>query len=155
AAVPALLEALSDADAEVRRLALVALRQLDAPTKEHAPALAGLLKDAQAPERLYAIEALGRLGTQAAEAAPGLTGALKDPNRAVRLQAALAVLKVAPDAAGPAAAVLVRLQKAVTTAELKDRAAAALRQQARLALIACGEPAVTELVKGYSAFKGG
>ena len=87
AAVPGLTAALADADGDVRRAAIAALRQIqpDIPASEDViRAYTTDLRDPDGAVRLLAVRALGRLGTAAQPAVPAIEALLNDPERDVR-----------------------------------------------------------------------
>lgn len=136
ASLKAIVEHLSDEDAQVRRAAVRALRMVDAPRAsvrplvikllndpdpsiamralsalveggvEVVPALASALDEREA--RYWACLALGEIGPQAKAAVPNLIKSLTDDRPEVRLQAALALAEIGPDAK-PAAGELIKL----------------------------------------------
>ena len=67
-AVPALIAALKDEDADVRRSAATALGKIGAEAKEAIPSLTDALKDEDADVRNNAAEALSKIGAKAKEA---------------------------------------------------------------------------------------
>ncbi len=97
-AVPALTLVLSDADGDVRRAAVTAIRLIQPqakPSKELIAAIAADLKDADDNLRLNAIRTLGKLGPAAAAAMTALEPLLADPDKDVRRAAGEAMLKLA------------------------------------------------------------
>src|SRR5437660_755236 len=72
-AVPALVEALADGDAELRSRAAGLLGGVGPAAKDAVPALARALADEHEEVRVAAIVALGDLGPVAAGAVPALT----------------------------------------------------------------------------------
>jgi HEAT repeat protein len=108
-AVPALSEAMHDADPEVRLAVAKAVWNITGQTEEVVPALARLLKrkwpaapDATEVRRQFlqgVIEALGRIGTPATAALPMLLEKTRDENRHVRESAVRAVRQIDPKAA--------------------------------------------------------
>jgi HEAT repeat protein len=97
-AVPALTLALADADGDVRRAAVAAIRLIQPqakPSKELVQAIAADLKDPDDNVRLNAVRTLGKLGSAAAAAMPALEPLLSDPDKDVRRAAAEAMLKLA------------------------------------------------------------
>jgi HEAT repeat protein len=114
-AVPGLLEALHDADADVRWAAAAALERIgDAAA---VPGLLAALGDADANVREAAAAALGEIGDAAA--VPGLLAALRDANAGVRRAAAAALGEIGDAAAVPG------LLHALRDAEARVREAAA------------------------------
>lgn len=94
-----LVEALADADAEVRLQAAAALAECGPPALEP---LTKALADGSAPRRAAAAYALGLMGRAASPALPELTRLLKDGDRAARRQAATALSRVMADLRRPA-----------------------------------------------------
>jgi HEAT repeat protein len=92
-AVPGLLEALRNPDAEVRRQATIALGYLGqiGTGRQIARALGARVKDESPEVRSGAANALGTLGPNAQEAIPGLIEALQDSDPETRSSAALAL----------------------------------------------------------------
>jgi HEAT repeat protein len=76
-AVPALVSALNNPKAVVRRLAADALAKIGPAAKDAVPALTGSLRDEDVEVRYRAIRALGNIGPAASSAVPGLIEALK------------------------------------------------------------------------------
>jgi HEAT repeat protein len=114
-AVPGLLEALHDADADVRWAAAAALERIgDAAA---VPGLLEALHDADADVRWAAAAALERIGDAAA--VPGLLAALRDANAGVRRAAAEMLGQIGDAAAVPG------LLHALRDAEARVRKAAA------------------------------
>jgi HEAT repeat protein len=114
-AVPGLLEALHDADADVRWAAAAALERIgDAAA---VPGLLEALHDADADVRWAAAAALERIGDAAA--VPGLLAALRDANAGVRRAAAEMLGQIGDAAAVPG------LLHALRDAEARVREAAA------------------------------
>lgn len=96
-AVPALTVALGDADADVRRAAIAALRLVQPAakaSKELIEAIAVDLKDPDADVRLVAVRTLAKLGPAAAAALPALEPLVNDPDKDVRRAVADAVAKI-------------------------------------------------------------
>lgn len=97
-AVPALTLALGDADGDVRRAAIAAIRLIQPqakPSKELVQAIAADLKDPDDNLRLNAVRTLGKLGSAASAAIPALEPLLTDPDKDVRRAAGEAMLKLA------------------------------------------------------------
>jgi HEAT repeat protein len=97
-AVPSLTLALGDADADVRRAAVAAIRLIQPqakPSKELVQAIAADLKDPDDGVRLNAVRTLGKFGPAAAAALPALEPLLTDPDKDVRRAAGEAMLKLA------------------------------------------------------------
>jgi hypothetical protein len=112
AAVPALIDALKDQDAEVRTKAAYALGEIGLGHRCGAagvPALINALKDQDAEVRGCAAEALGTIGEESKAAVPALIDALKDrekgwanwrgSSKTVSPMAAGALSKIDPEAA--------------------------------------------------------
>jgi len=124
--VPALTEALKDADPGVRAAAAESLGRLSEYAREAVPALVETFKDKKADRfvRGYAAFAIGRIGGAAAkEAVPTLAEAVtdKDTPADLRRSAATALGALKDDGAGGAAA----LGKALQDANVDVRRAAA------------------------------
>jgi HEAT repeat protein len=98
AAVPALIEALKDADPIIRRSAASALAKRRRAAREAVPALVQALKDADQSVAISAGEALSEIGPAASEGIPALVQALKDEDPRVRLGAASALAQMGPAA---------------------------------------------------------
>ena len=94
-AIPPLVQALEDQDADLRISAAAALARTG-PADEALPQLIAALADHHAEVRGSAAEALGMMGPAAAEAVPQLTRGLKDPDSDVRKSAAEALGKIGP-----------------------------------------------------------
>lgn len=90
-ALPGLIEALDDANAQVRLRAIRPIVVMGAVASDAAPALASRLADDDAQVRQWSAVALGQIGPPAAGAVPRLAEALKDPETAVRQAAAAAL----------------------------------------------------------------
>jgi hypothetical protein len=86
--VPALLDALADADGSVRQLAAATLIKIGPDT---VPALVVALTTKDAARRANVAYVLGQLGEPAQEALPALAKALKDDDAEVRRRAAYAL----------------------------------------------------------------
>src|SRR5438874_2098110 len=127
---------LTDADAQVRRASVRALRMIEAPRQTTTPLIVKLLNDSdpavamralstiaeggvemvpaltaaleQKEARYWACLALAEIGAQAKAAVPGLVKALADERPEVRLQAAVALGEIGAEAK-PAAGALVKL----------------------------------------------
>jgi HEAT repeat protein len=97
AAIPAVVEALKDADPDVRKWAIGTLSSLDAGSR--VTALADLVKDKNIGVRARALEALISLGPNARAATPKLLeAAIKDAADQCRIQALSALKAIGPDA---------------------------------------------------------
>ena len=94
-AVPALIDALKDEDAQVRWRAAEALGAI---RQASVPALMTALKDEQAEVRWRAADALGMMGSAAKDAVPSLVEALHDESWLVRERAAHALGEIGPEA---------------------------------------------------------
>jgi HEAT repeat protein len=112
-AIPALTNALHDADEDVRIVAGRALRKIkpvEEPRekKEPAPAAKGVeelikkLKDPDEVVRIKAARALGKMGPEAKTAVPALTEAGKDADEDVRAAAERALKAIGPSDEDPA-----------------------------------------------------
>src|SRR5206468_818984 len=121
----AVVDRLSDADAQVRRASVRALRMIEAPRQAVAPLIVKLLNDAdptvamralssiaeggvevvpaltaaldEREARYWACVALSEIGPQAKAAVPGLIKVLSDDRAEVRLQATIALGEIGPD----------------------------------------------------------
>jgi len=90
-AVPALINALRDDDAQVRSKAAYALGQMRGMAVTGVPALVELLDDSRAYVRRSALWALLKIGRAAKGAVPALPKMLNDPSKSVREAAAVVV----------------------------------------------------------------
>jgi RNA polymerase sigma factor (sigma-70 family) len=98
ATIPAVTTALQDEDPDIRRRAVVALRNID-PEGMSASALAKVVTDDDADVRYTAIQLLGIWGPKARVATPQLlTAAVKAPNLSSRRMALIALRALKPDA---------------------------------------------------------
>ena len=93
-AVPALIDALRDTDAGVRKAAANALGKVDPDVKLAVPALTDALKDKAPPVRQAAASALGLIGPDAKDAIPILRETQKDSDRAVSRAANMAIQRI-------------------------------------------------------------
>jgi len=97
-AIPALIDALGDADPLVRQWVATALQNLanhfGSILKPAVPALTHLLKDADALVRQWAAHALGAVGAEAHAASAALKAALKDDEPSVQEAAAQAIKEI-------------------------------------------------------------
>ena len=93
-AVPALIDALRDTDAGVRKAAANALGKVDPDVKLAVPALTDALKDKVPPVRQAAASALGLIGPDAKDAIPTLRETQKDSDRAVSRAANMAIQRI-------------------------------------------------------------
>jgi len=106
AAVPALIKATADQDADVRAWSAHALAEIGPDAVEAVPALIKLLKDsAEGPRNTSAI-ALGSIGPGASEAVPALIEALEDGSADVRLFATTAIKRIRGEKLAPRPACL-------------------------------------------------
>ncbi len=90
--VSALIQSLTDPDANIRSSAAIALGRIETDATEVVPVLIRTLADQDANVRLSVAISLGRLGPEASAAAPALTQTLADPSNEVR-EASIAALK--------------------------------------------------------------
>jgi HEAT repeat protein len=95
-ALPDLIQALEDADPQVRRNAAKAVGRAGASAAPVAPALVAALRDPEPDVAAAAATALGKIGPGAAGAAPALLEALHHPNTEVRAHAAEALSMLGP-----------------------------------------------------------
>src|SRR5262249_7746171 len=102
-AVPALVDAMRDDNAQVRRTVTAALGEIGPAARTAVPALVTALRDRCPAVRRRAAVALGEVGPVAFKAVPALVAALKDADLVVRRWAAFALGEVGPKA-GPLAA---------------------------------------------------
>ena len=93
-AVPALIEALHDPDALVRKAAANALGKVDPDVKLAVPALTDALKDKVPAVRQAAAGALGLIGSDAKDAIPILRETQKDSDKAVSRAASMAIQRI-------------------------------------------------------------
>jgi HEAT repeat protein len=94
AALPALIEALTDDDRDVRAWAAGAIGWMGPPAEPAIPALVKLLRDPYEGARNNGCIALEHIGPAAREALPVLREALNDPSRDVRRFAAVAIQRI-------------------------------------------------------------
>ena len=94
AALPALIDALTDDDRDVRAWAAGAIGWMGQASEPAIPAFVKLLRDPYEGARNNACIALGRIGPAASEALPVLREALNDPSRDVRGFAAVAIQRI-------------------------------------------------------------
>jgi HEAT repeat protein len=160
AAVPALIQALGDADWNVRRAACEALGEIGDASA--VPALIQALGDWAESVRRAACEALGEIGD--ASAVPALLQALGDKNEDVRRAACEALIQIGAPAVPALTQAIsewdadMRCAACWVLGEIGDfRAAPVLvhalknmetRAAAHKAIVKLGEPAVAELVQG-------
>ena len=94
AAMPALIEAMKDADHRVRAWAAHALGEIGPDAERAVPALIKMLKDPEEGPRNCSAIALGRIGPAARPAIPALQEALNDPKKDVRFFALKAIKRI-------------------------------------------------------------
>ena len=94
AALPALIDALTGDDRDVRAWAAGAIGWMGPAAEPAIPVLVKLLRDPYEGARNNACIALGRIGPAAREALPVLREALNDPSRDVRRFAAIAIQRI-------------------------------------------------------------
>ena len=94
AALPALIDALTDDDRDVRAWAAGAIWAMGPVAEPAIPELVKLLRDPYEGARNNACIALGRIGPAAREALPVLRESLNDPSRDVRWFAAEAIQRI-------------------------------------------------------------
>lgn len=93
-AIPALIKASKDKDSDVRMGAAIALGDMGVETSSVVPILVQALENPYVRRR--AADALGHIGSEASSAVPALTEALKDRDSELRASAASALEKIAP-----------------------------------------------------------
>jgi HEAT repeat protein len=93
-AMPALIQATADADADVRAWAAHALAEIGPGAQPAIPALIRLLSDKEEGPRNTSCLALGKIGPAAKEALPALREALQDSSRDVRRFAEQAIEEI-------------------------------------------------------------
>jgi HEAT repeat protein len=131
-AVPALVEALRDRSAQVRRMVTAALNEIGPAARTAVPALVTALRDRCDTVRCRAAMELAGLGPGARAAVPALSAALKDVDAVVCRWAAFALGEVGPKAASAAPALLDLLRgdcpitRAIAAVALRKLGAAAL-----------------------------
>ncbi len=104
-AIPALIEALTDRDRQVRFYAAMSLKDMGAAASNAVPALTKVVADTGVgPQtnsyfylRAVAAVALGKVGPAAASALPVLKATLQAPNSYLRGQAAVAIWRISLD----------------------------------------------------------
>ena len=136
AAVPGLIEALADRDADVRREVLFALATIGPDAAAAAPAIVGHLQDPEVRIRATAAYALGRIGPAAKAAIPPLRQELTSAELLSRVAGAWALAHIAPQdeqVVRDAVPVLIRGLQSPT---------AAVRRGAADALGRIGKPAI-------------
>lgn len=79
AAIPALIDALKDPNAEVRDRAAQALARMGPPARQAVPQLIAALQDPDWKVRRSAARALGQIGPDAEKAVPALIEIIRDP----------------------------------------------------------------------------
>ncbi|MGI0490344.1 HEAT repeat domain-containing protein [Alkalinema pantanalense CENA528] len=97
-AVPALSEALSDRNAEIRSQAARTLGEIGPKAKASIPELIVVLKDPNEGVRISAANALSRMGSAAKSAVPALLEALEDSSQGVKSNAIAALSGLGSDA---------------------------------------------------------
>lgn len=105
-ALPALIKATTDQDADVRAWSAHALAEIGPNAVEAVPALIKLLKDPSEGPRNTSAIALGSIGPGASEAVPALTEALEDESADVRLFATTAIKRIRGEKLAPRPACL-------------------------------------------------
>jgi hypothetical protein len=118
-----LIEALKEADAELRQAAALALRPLGPDSRAALPALGRALKHKDARIRAGAAAALYRMAPQAAAAVPALVEALQDKDGRVLRRTAAALGRIGPDARAAVPALL----EALKDPDLRSAASKALK----------------------------
>lgn len=98
AAMPALIEGLSDFRSDVRNGVIKAMVEIGIPPREAIPPLIEALEDSNRIVRANAAFALGKIGPSAKQAIPTLTKLLTDPDADVRAAASKAVGAIDPKA---------------------------------------------------------
>jgi HEAT repeat protein len=116
AAIPTLLNVLTDPDAALRQASATALAQM-AP--DSIPVLAGALKDPRVEVRYSALEALFQAGGQAVPALPALIDAWKDGDKGLRLRVGDLLVQFQGAAAPAAPAVIQSLGESDRDIRLK------------------------------------
>ena len=97
--VSALIEALQDEDAKVRRAACYGIRDFGADAEAGVRPLGRLLQDPETDVRSCAAGAMGSMGPAAAAMVPDLSRLLNDPETSVRQRAAESLGRIGPAAA--------------------------------------------------------
>jgi HEAT repeat protein len=97
AVVPALIAALRDERAVVRRMAALVLGDLAPQARQAVGSLVEALRHEDAGLRRRAVVALGQFGAEATAAVPALRAALADKDEGVRSFAATALTLIDPD----------------------------------------------------------
>ncbi len=138
------VDALRDADADVRLAALQALANLGAPAVEELPTLLSLLHESRRRQELKAclhvMRSLAKLGAEAKDAVADLRVLLKSEDREVRVQALATLRKI-----GPAA-----LEAAPDMVELLKDPDKSLRLPAAFALAALDPKMIAEGKEGLT-----
>jgi WD40 repeat protein len=138
-AVPDLLRALTDDNADVRTEALTSLQLIGSPEAKDVPLLVPLLRNVRFPDgQRYALEMLGKLGPAAEPAVSALVEGLSDANDRIRFKSAELLGAIGPAARARAWSPLVDLL-------LDDDPAA--RAVASAALVKLGPPNRSNLDK--------
>jgi HEAT repeat protein len=139
-ALEVLGEALTNANGQVRELAVVALAELAVAPAKRVAALTTAVKDPFPRVRRRAARALGDFGTSALPALPQLAAGLRDPDASVRRDCAGTLGRFGP----PAVAGAPGLVQMLAEPEARTRAVAAT------ALKRIGRPAVPALLTGLN-----
>src|SRR5262249_23196515 len=115
--VEAWIAALQDNDPEMRRLAILRLKQLGTFSPYTKRLLIGGLKSPEKMIRIVCAQGLGRIGADASDAVPVLVDAVKDEkgDHDARIAFTEALVKIEPKAA---AQHIIELLKSVPTAQL-------------------------------------
>ena len=124
AALPAMIDSLSDSDARRREKAAIAIGRLGSSARAAVPQLAACLSDPTEGVRLECAHALEAAGPAAAPALAGLARCLDDPAAELRVACSLALRAVGPAACPVAARLAARLDD--QNAEVRAAAATAL-----------------------------
>lgn len=93
-AIPALIKALDDPDADVPKRAAAVIGEFGPSAETAVPALTKALQHREKYVRVRAADALGLIGPKATQASASLTNALRDRDGEVRIAAALALWRV-------------------------------------------------------------
>jgi HEAT repeat protein len=144
AAVPALVEALSDAEETVRQTVAEAIGAIGIMPESAMDTLVGGLASPDNLVRAQTARALGEIGSVAADTAPALVGVLEDSNDSVRAEAVEALGKLGPAAAD------VAVPRMVHALHDPDSWVSALAAEALGAMGESAEEAVPALVRSLS-----